>query len=232
MKTSYFLSAICAAALLTGCATESGYVDSSDTTIAVKNKDRMSSSDWVVICNEMANRMMADPNFSEYLQAYKIDAQKDLESLTAAGEKFSTLEKIRFSRPLLMLSEIKNNTGEHIDTKLMTERLSSALFNSQKVRVTNIVAGAGQHQDNTAAEIRDLKQDSNFRKSSVAKKKRINAPTLALQGVIVKQTAQSGRSNELSYFFSLTLTDLVSGEGVWKSTKEIKRQHKQGVFGW
>lgn len=32
--------------------------------------------------------------------------------------------------------------------------------------------------------------------------------------------------------FSLTLTDNVTGEGVWTATKEIKRQYTQGGFGW
>ena len=35
--------------LLTGCGTTSDYVDANDTTAAVKNKNRMSSSDWIII---------------------------------------------------------------------------------------------------------------------------------------------------------------------------------------
>lgn len=233
MKSLHLISAICAMLILTGCVSnKSSYVDANDTSTATINRNRISPSDWVIICSEMANRLLADPNFGEYLEAYKIDAATELEALIAKGEKFTTLEKIRFSRPLLMLDEVKNNTGEHIDTKLMTERIKETLFNSQKVRFTHAFAGGGQHHEGASVSIRDAKKVPAVRKSSVPKKGRINAPNLSLTGVIIKQTARDGSKEEVSYFFSLSLVDLISGEGVWSATKEIKHRHERGVFGW
>ncbi|MEG2076913.1 MAG: hypothetical protein RRY34_10450, partial [Victivallaceae bacterium] len=69
------------------------------------------------------------------------------------------------------------------------------------------------------------------KQSTVAKKGMVNAPNLSLGGVIIKQAAQYGRDNEISYTFSLTLTDNVTGEGIWAYTKELKRQNKRGIFG-
>ncbi len=234
MKMNLLLiSGLAAIALLTGgCATQSSYVDASDTTAAVKNKDRMSSSDWVVISQEAGNALLNSPLFEEYLTAYKIDSEKAMKEAEAAGEELSTREKLTASKPLLMLSTIQNNTSEHIDSKLMTERLREVLFNSSKVRFTTYAAGDGQGIDSATADARQLKKDSNVRKSTVMKKGKVNAYDLSLAGVIIKQTAKDGRANELSYTFSLTLTDSNTGEGVWTYTKEIKRQHMQGGVGW
>lgn len=218
--------------LVAGCATTSEYVDSSNTTVAVKNLDRMSSSDWVLITQEAGNALLSSPLFAEYLEAYSIDAKKALQKAEAAGEEITTREKLTRQKPLLMLSTIQNNTSEHIDSKLMTERLREILFNSGKVRFTTYAAGEGQIVDAATAGARELQRDPNVKKSSLMKKNQVNAYDLTLGGAIIKQTAQSGRDNELSYTFTLTLTDSRTGEGVWAYTKEIKRQHKQGVFGW
>lgn len=233
MRKKLFISAVCgAAAVLAGCSTESHYVDATDTTIAVKNKNRMSSSDWVVITQDAGNALLSSPLFEEYLQAYKIDAEAAMKEAEAAGEKLTTREKISAMKPLLMLSGIQNNTSEHIDSKLLTERLREILFNSGKVRFTTYAAGEGQSIDAATAQARELSKDPNVKKRTAMKKNSVHAYDLSLGGVIIKQTAQSGRENEMSYTFSLTLTDSNTGEGVWTYTKEIKRQHTQGGFSW
>ncbi len=225
----------CGAAILlfgAGCGTPSDYVDATDTTIAVKNKDRMSSSDWVVITQEAGNALLSSPLFAEYLEAYRMDADKLLKQAEAGGEQFSSREKLTLLKPLLMLSVIQNNTSEHIDTRLLTERLREVLFNSGKVRFTTYAAGVEQSTDAATVVARTLRNDPNVNQRTVAKTGKVNAYDLSLSGVIIKQTAQDGRANEISYTFSLTLTDTQTGEGVWAYTKEIKRQYTQGGLGW
>ena len=226
------IGGIAASLLLAGCAsTPSGYVDANDTTIAAKNNNRMSSSDWVVITQNAGNAMLTSPLFQEYLDAFKIDADAALKEAEAAGEKMTTREKISAHKPILMLATIKNNTGEHIDSKLLTERLREVLFNSGKVRFTTYAAGEGQNIDEATAGARALVYDPNIKRRTL-KANTVNAYDLSLGGSIIKQTAREGRLNEISYTFSLTLTDTTTGEGVWTYTKEIKRQNLQGGIGW
>ncbi len=235
MENKHFmLSALAALTLLVGCTstTPSDYVDATDTTIAVKNRNRMSSSDWMIISQEAAQALLTSPLFQEYLTAYQIDAENILQEAEAAGDKLTTREKLTYGKPLLMLSVIENNTSEHIDSKLMTERLREVLFNSGKVRFTTYVAGEGQSFDDATAYARELHNDPNVNQRTVMKKGKVNAYDLSLAGVIIRQTARAGRENEISYMFSLTLTDSNTGEGVWAYTKEIKRQHTRGGFGW
>ena len=232
MKFLLLLSAVAAVLFTVSCETDSQYVDATDTTVAVKNKNRMSSSDWVLITQDAGNALLASPLFQDYLDAYRIDAEAAIRDAEAAGEKITTREKLTAMKPLLMLSTIQNNTSEHIDSKLLTERLREILFNSGKVRFTTYAAGSGQSIDAATAQARQLRHDPNIKKRTAQQKGTVHAYDLSLAGVIIKQTAQDGRNNEMSYTFSLTLTDNSTGEGVWTYTKEIKRQHKQGALSW
>ena len=166
-------------------------------------------------------------------QQKKIEkVQEKLKKAQEGGEKISARERRTALRPLLMLSEIANKTDEHIDTALLTERRREILVKSGKVRFTTYAAGAGQHIDTATAGARDLAHDPNIKKRTRMKKNRVNAYDLSLGGTIIKQKAASGRAREISYMFTLTLTDNDSGEGVWAKTIELKRQHKQSGFGY
>lgn len=234
MTFKYLLLTACLFTIFTiGCvSTSSVIVDPNDTTIGVINDNRISPSDWVLITEAAGRDLLSAPLFAEYLQAYAIDAQERLNDAAAKGEKITAREKLNSMKPLLMLSSIKNYTDEHIDSKLLTEKLRTILFNSGKVRFTTYAAGSGQDIDEASADARQLKYDPNVKKSTIMKKNSVNAYDLSLSGSIIKQTAKDGRARELSYTFNLTLTDSATGEGVWTCNKEIKRQHTQGVFGW
>lgn len=235
MKIHPFAIAGTAAALIltAGCGTTSDYVDANDTTAAVKNKDSMSSSDWIVATEKLGSRLLASAEFDAFLQDYAKDAETKLKKAQAAGEVISARERRTAMRPLLMLSAIENKTDEHIETQLLTERLRELLFKSGKVRFTTYAAGAGQHVDAATAQARDMGyNDPNIKKRTRMKTGKVNAYDLSLSGTIIKQRAASGRAREISYLFTLTLTDNETGEGVWAQTYELKRQHIQSAFGY
>ena len=234
MKKQVLLLAGSAAVLilLNGCGTTTEYVDANDTTAAVKNKNRMSSSDWIIATEKLGNSLLTSPEFAAFLKDYAEDAAEKLKKAQASGEKISAREKRTAQRPLLMLSEIENRTDEHIETQLLTERLRDLLFNSGKVRFTTYAAGRGQHIDQATAQARDLAYDPNVNQRSAMKKGRVKAYDLSLSGTIIKQRAAAGREREISYLFTLTLTDNDTGEGVWAKTYELKRQHTRSAFGY
>ena len=184
--------------LLTGCGTTSEYVDSNDTTVAVKNYNRMSSSDWVVATEKLGNSLLTSAEFAAFLDDYAKDASEKLKKAEAGGEQITARERRTALRPLLMLSEIENRTDEHIETQLLTERLRELLFNSGKVRFTTYAAGRGQHIDQATAQARDLAKDKNIRKRSRMEKGKVNAYDLSLSGTIIKQRAADGRAREIS----------------------------------
>ena len=234
MNKQFFLRAGSAAALilLAGCGTTSDYVDANDTTAAVKNRNHLSSSDWIIATEKLGNSLLTSSEFAAFLKDYAEDAAEKLQKAKADGVKISAREKRTAQRPLLMLSEIENRTDEHIETQLLTERLRELLFNSGKVRFTTYAAGRGQHIDQASAQARDLAHDPNVNQRTSMKKGRVRAYDLSLSGTIIKQRAAAGREREISYLFTLTLTDNDTGEGVWAKTYELKRQHTRSAFGY
>ena len=234
MKINHFaiLGTAALVMLTAGCGTTSDYVDANDTTAAVKNKNSMSSSDWIVATEKLGSQLLASPEFAAFLRDYAEDAAENLKKVQAGGEKISARERRTAMRPLLMLSTIENKTDEHIETQLLTDRLRELLFKSGKVRFTTYAAGQGQQIDRATAQARDLAYDPNVKKRTRMKKGRVNAYDLSLSGTIIKQRAASGRAREISYLFTLTLTDNDSGEGVWAQTYELKRQHVKSAFGY
>ncbi|MEG1980038.1 MAG: hypothetical protein RR060_04895, partial [Victivallaceae bacterium] len=70
---------------LSGCESASQYVDASDTTVAVKNLDTMSSSDWVIISQEAGTALLSSPQFAQFLSDYAIDAQNEIQAQIDAG---------------------------------------------------------------------------------------------------------------------------------------------------
>ena len=234
MKFNHLLIVGAAAAVIlsAGCETPSTYADANDTTTAVKNKNRMSSSDWVVAADRLGHKLLASPQLDDFLKDYKTDAEKKLKKAEADGETISARERRSALRPLLMISDIVNKTDEHIETQLLSERLRETMFNSDKFRFTTYAAGDGQQIDAATDQARELARDKNIKKRTRLKKGQVNAYDLSLSGTIIKQKARSGREREISYMFTLTLTDNETGQVVWAQPYELKRQHTQGVFGY
>ena len=234
MKNNHLIAVGSTVAVLlsAGCAQQTTYVDANDTTVAVLDKNKLSSADWIVATEKLCTKLLESEEFNAYLQDYATDAMEKLTEADANGEKITAREKRTATRPLLMLSDIENKTTEHIESQLLTERLRAMLFNSGKVRFTTAVAGKGQRVDQATRQARELRTDPMFKKSTVRKNNEVNAYDLHLGGTIIKQETTAGRKHEISYMFSLQLTDTVTGEGVWAEHIEVKRQDTKGAFGY
>jgi len=217
-------------AVVAGCGStkSSAYRDANDEKQVVLNKNSISSFDWVKISEAASNEMLTNPRFNEFLADYKTYAEAKLMEREANGEKLSASQKRNALMPLLMLSEIQNKPTDKrgrplepdLDANLLTSRLFETLFNAEKVRITIV---AGERMDRYIQDIRELRKDKDFDQKTIAERGTLNAPDLALSGQIIRQSAKVGRKQELSYFFELTLTNLVTGEVAWTYTKEIKR---------
>ena len=136
MKLIPLIPVGCAAlALLAGCATSSEYVDASDTTIAVKNKDRMSSSDWVIISQEAGNALLSSPLFAEYLEAYRIDAEKAMKKAEAAGKMVRVY--VPETRPYLQGAKLTlpSLLEMNVESYLITDAMPAFFMREKKIDI-------------------------------------------------------------------------------------------------
>jgi uncharacterized protein (TIGR02722 family) len=131
-------------------------------------------------------------------------------------------------RPVVYVSQVKNKTAEHIDTKSITDKIGTALLRSGKVRFT------------AAAEInRDLLDQLEYQVETglvdprTQKKlgRQIGADYM-MYGEITSITKTAGRKKDVYYKFTLKLADIETGIIEWADEKEIRKEKQKPLLGF
>ncbi|OQK17644.1 hypothetical protein AU255_07200 [Methyloprofundus sedimenti] len=158
---------------------------------------------------------------------WQIAAEKGINSLLESG----VLNRSDGRKTILMISTVKNATTQHINTRILTDKIRQALLRSGKVLTTTAVGGNGP-DDAASKQVRRLEEDDMFNQSTVQKRGTAIAPDMSLSGEIVQQTSSLGRMRESYFFFHMALTDLTTGLAVWEDNVEIAKQGKRPLLGW
>ncbi len=184
MKNKTFLSLMAAASpvFFTGCATDMHYVQTGD-------KEQIISSQI---------------NIQDYADAANAAVKELLDS--------GAIDKVANPPALLELSRIINNTGQQVDTDLLTKKISIALLQSGKAQ-TKIV-------DSKATGLQQENEFLNDQKST-------RLPDFTLSGKIIETVDRAGSTRRTTYSFQLSLNDPKAGVQVWEGEKEIGKQGKR-----
>ena len=189
MKNKIIIPIVAASAVfLTGCGTNAHYVATGGTQNIVN---------------------IGQINIQDYIQA----ANAATSDLLASG----ALDKVKSPPAVLFISRIVNNTGQQIDTDLLTKKISIALLNSGKAMTTSTDPAAKGMKDET-----DFMNDQKSQK----------VPDFTLSGKIIQLNARAGNTTQATYSFQLSLNDTRSGYQVWEGEKEITKQGTQGTIGF
>lgn len=158
---------------------------------------------------------------------WQIAAEKGITSLLESG----VLSRSDGRKSILMISTVKNSTTQHINTRILTDKIRQALLRSGKALTTTAVGGNGP-DDIASKQVRRLEEDDMFNQSTVQKAGTAIAPDMSFSGEIVQQKATQGRMSESYFFFHMAVTDLTTGLAVWEDNIEIVKQGKKPIFGW
>ena len=164
-----------------------------------------------------------DINFKDW----QIAAEKGIKSLLASGE----LNRADGRKTILMISTVKNSTTQHINTRILTDKIRQAVLRSGKA-VTTTAVGANGPEDKASKQVRKLENDDMFNQATVQKAGTAIAPDMSLAGEIVQERTTSGRMRESYFFIHMTLTDLKTGLAVWEDNVEIAKQAEKPLMGW
>lgn len=192
----------CAAVVLAGCAPSVKRIDATGNEGLV-TVDEVDFKDW------------------------QIAAEKGINSLLESG----VLNRADGRKSILMISTVKNSTSQHINTRILTDKIRQALLRSGKALTTTAV-GANGPDDAASKQVRRLEEDDMFNQSTVQKRGTAIAPDMSLSGEIVQQQTSQGRMRESYFFFHMALTDLATGLAVWEDNVEIAKQGKKPLMGW
>ena len=158
---------------------------------------------------------------------WQIAAEKGINSLLESG----VLNRSDGRKTILMISTVKNATTQHINTRILTDKIRQALLRSGKVLTTTAVGGNGP-DDAASKQVRRLEEDDMFNQATVQKRGTAIAPDMSLSGEIMQQSSSQGRMRESYFFFHMALTDLITGLAVWEDNGEIAKQGKEPLLGW
>ena len=133
-------------------------------------------------------------------------------------------------RYILAISDVKNDTMQHIDTDQLIKKIRIELLNSGKVYVTTAVGGA---EDKMNKDVRELRENDEFRNSSISKKGTLIAPDMSLSGKILQRNINMNKdTQQVEYYFMLTLTDLKNGFAVWEGETIIGKRGSSKSVAW
>lgn len=158
---------------------------------------------------------------------WQMAAQKAINSLLASGR----LKRQDGRRTILMISDVRNETSQHIDTDILTTKIREAVLNSGQAMTTTAVGAKGA-EDKATRQVRRLRDDPMFNQKTVQKDGTAIAPDMSLAGKIIQQKAKYGRQRQSYFYFHLTLTDLKTGLAVWEKNIEVVKQEKKNLFGY
>lgn len=156
----------------------------------------------------------------------------------AAGKAVSSmLESGAVNKPgggryVLAISRIINDTMQRIDTDQLIKKIRVELLQSGKVVVTTAV-GANGAEDKMAMQARQLRKSKEFNQRTVARQGQMIAPELSLSGKIIQKDIKVNRSTQqVEYYFQLTLTDINTGLAFWEGETVIGKRGSNKSVSW
>ena len=130
---------------------------------------------------------------------------------------------------VMMISDIKNDTMQRINTADLTDYIKKELRRSGKVKTTNAF---GDNKSENIALSRQLKDSSLVDKSTVKKNNTVKAFDLTLEGRIAQKNSNVGNKKMIEYIFSLNLIDMGDGTELWSDKKVITKITDKNTKTW
>ena len=169
---------------------------------------------------------------SEYVTATLSD--NDFES--AAKDMLDDMLSNELSSPkangqpyIMMISDIKNDTMQRINTADLTDYIKKELRRSGRVKTTDAF---GDNKSKNVALSRQLADSAMVDKSTVKKNNTVKAFDLTLEGRIAQKNSTVGKKKMIEYIFSLNLIDMNDGTELWSDKKVITKLTDKNTQTW
>ena len=154
-------------------------------------------------------------------------AQKSIDSLISS--KYA--KNISSDKPkVLVISDVINDTMQHIDTAQLTRKITREMRNSGKFVLSLAMGASGDSMIHTA---RKARNNDEYNQYTTIEKGELIAPELSLSGKIIqKNTKISSGKQRIDYYFLLTLSDIKSGLVLWDDEVNIIKVGSNKNVAW
>lgn len=155
-------------------------------------------------------------------------AEKSIASLLSSGY----VRGIKQPK-VLVISDIINDTMQHIDVEQLSRKITRDMRNSGKFKLSLAISGSGASGDKMIDSIRaKTRGNEEFDQYSVIEKGQLKGAQLSLSGKIWQKNVKVSGKQRTDYFFLLTLTDLATGEVVWDDEANIIKVGSNKSVSW
>jgi len=151
------------------------------------------------------------------------DLKKIANEMVADLKLFSPFERFAKERPILFVSKIKNKTSEHIDTRSITDSITSSLLRTGLFRFTD------------TSDQRDIIEQLDFQKNSglvnqksAVKQGNQTAAQYMMAGSISSIRKRNNDTASMYYKFTLRIVNIETGLLEWSNEKEIRKVSGRG----
>lgn len=155
------------------------------------------------------------------------DLKEVSDAMASSIEKSAFISRVQAlgEKPRWMLAkDLKNDTDEHVDTRIIMEKIRTKLVNS----------GAAIFVDDQAlTDILNqlkLQQSGLFDNQAVAQVGKLVGAKFILRGKIFSIRKRTDRRDIVYYNITLQAVDIERGEIVWTDEKEIQRLTQKSLF--
>lgn len=162
-------------------------------------------------------------------QDFEQAAQESLNSLLTSN----ALNKPGGGRYVVAIGKMINDTTIRIDTDMLVKKIRIGMLQSGKAVVTTAVAGDNKNVDDLIYDVRELRDNDEFKQQTIADKGTLYAPDLSLTGKIAQRIARTGKNKQLvEYYLQLTLTDIKSGLAYWENESVVRKLGSNKSTAW
>lgn len=191
-KIVFFLS-IASVFVLASCATTSVGRVSSDTVTDLTGF--WNDTDVKIVCNDLIEKCLSSPKVKGF------------------EEKNNRL-------PVIIVGTFKNDSTEHIDTSIITEKIADAIINSG---IADFVADKREREELREEKIAQNKEGFTSEESAKAIDNETGADFM-LKGSVKTMVEKAGNKTVRRYYVSAQLIDLETNKVLWKGlNEEIKK---------
>ena len=146
------------------------------------------------------------------------DLQTITETMVRSMLQSKTIQNSK-SAPTVTLAEVKNQTGESINTRMITEKVRTQLLKSGQVRF----AVSASEMQSQVDEIKRQNQSGMYRNDGIAKTGMMEGAKYRITGTISTIVKQNRDMKDVFYNFTLNLVNNETGLIEWAEEKEIRK---------
>lgn len=138
-----------------------------------------------------------------------------------ACKRIASLSK----EPVVIVEKVQNRTEEHIDTASITEKVSTALINSGKVRFVS------KEDRGTLEEEYNYNESGNVSAATQRKRGKQTGADYVMNGAIATNVQQVGNDKYVYYKLTMKLVNLDTSEIDCVQEKEIRKKFRKRSVG-